>query len=402
MQRKKLKRFFQNCIKNILDAFFFPVLFLLCVMSRFFSLGKKNRIFFGVMANNNLVYVRDSLKKLGYEAQVIPWIIPPHEKDRIDYDFDIQKKFPRMYANFFGQYFLIIGFFIWTIFNFDIFITPFRNRLLDRLGFLNKLEFQLLKLAGKKILLNPYGGDIQVPEVWEHSDRKEFQVLYDAWMADPNYSQVNSEKTKKNNRYGQKYADAVIAAIDWPDYLDKEKLIFLHMRCVPKIAPLENTKKNQFFTIVHATNHPHFKGTSYLEKAVAAINANGKKCELKILNQQSNQAVLEAIKNADVVFDQVLLGAYGRLAIEAMSLGKPVICYLREDFMGLYPQWRSSFIVNTDITHLKETILNLIGKTDEEIKTLGKQTQTYAECYHSVDYVGKALDQILKKVLKDA
>jgi len=41
-------------------------------------------------------------------------------------------------------------------------------------------------------------------------------------------------------------------------------------------------------------------------------------------------------RGADLVIDQVLAGWYGGLAVEVMAMGKPVLCYLREeDFINV-------------------------------------------------------------------
>jgi len=36
-------------------------------------------------------------------------------------------------------------------------------------------------------------------------------------------------------------------------------------------------------------------------------------------------------ETADLLVDQLLTGWYGAVAVEMMALGKPVVCYLRED-----------------------------------------------------------------------
>jgi glycosyltransferase involved in cell wall biosynthesis len=395
-----MKRKFQLLIKHILDVLFSPLLIMGALIARI--IPKKNivRALIGLSPNNNLIYLRDSLNKIGYNSQVIPWIIPNHEKENIDYNLNINDFFPRLYSNFFGQLLLIYCFFLWSLFNFDLYIMPFQNRLLDRTGFLKWFEFQLLFLARKKIILNPYGGDIQFPEVWQASSDKAFKQLHKAWMEDGYYSKTNSEKTKKNNKYCTKWANALIISLEWPDYLEKGHYNYFHMRCVPSAkAPSEVSVNNKIFTILHATNHGHFKGTQYLEEAVASINKNQKICNLIILKNTPNQEVLELIKEADVVFDQILLGAYGRLAIEAMSLGKPVLCYLREDLKEFYPNWAECPIVNANIDNIKEKIIELMKMSQEERNAIGKQSLNYVNKYHSSEYVGDKLHQIIQKVL---
>ena len=398
-----MKRTIQTIIKYIIDLLVLPILAIYAFFLKIFCETKKRRVFIGLMANNNLVYIRNSLIKLHYVAKIIPWIIPHHEQGVINYDLNIASVFPRLYRNFFGQLLLIYGFFFWTLYRFDIFIMPFRNRLLDRTGFLTWFEFQLLRLAGKKVILNPYGGDIQFPEVWNTSENKAFKELYAAWNNDPYYSKIPSVQTRKNTHYCQKHADALIVSIDWPDYLEKGNCYYLHMRCVPDLINTfsKRNNKNKLFTIVHATNHTHFKGTQHLEDAVSDINKNGKICELIILKNAKNLDVLKAIQNADIVFDQLLLGAYGRLAIEAMSLGKPVICYLRDDFIKLYKNWNECPIVNTNIDNIKEKILELMKMSDKERETIGEKSLAYVNKYHSPEYVAKKLHEILQEVLKN-
>jgi glycosyltransferase involved in cell wall biosynthesis len=399
-----MKPTLQIIIKYISDIIVFPIIISYVFILRFLGENrKKTRVFLGLMANNNLIYVRDALLKLDYEAKVIPWIIPAHERGAINYDLDIALRFPRMYRNFFGQLLLIYGFFFWALYKFDVFIMPFRNRLLDRTGFLMCFEFQLLHMARKKIILNPYGGDIQFSEVWKTSDNKAFKTLYLAWESDPYYSNVSSNKTLKNTRYCQQYADALIIAIDWPDYLEESEFNYLHMRCVPKISDIfsKSASKNDLFTIFHATNHAHFKGTKYLEKAVLEINKNGKICELIIFKDKAHNNVLKGIQNADVVFDQILLGAYGRLAIEAMSLGKPVICYLREDLKKLYKIWDECPIINANIDNIKEKILELMKMSNEGREIIGQKSIEYVHKYHSPEYVGERLHQIIQKVVNN-
>ena len=400
-----IKIYIQNFIKLIADILIFPIIFFYCIGSRLLF-QKKKRVFFGLMANNNLIYVRDSLKKFGYVAAVIPWIIPEHEKKNILYDIDLKKKYPKLYNNFFGQIILIYLFLLWSLINFDVFILPFQNRLLDRTFLLKWFEFQLLHLAGKKIILNPYGGDVQYIEVWENSSNSEYQELYKAWRNDPYYGVYAREKfVLSNTLYCLRHADRIVLSIDWPDYIpnkiQKTNIEYFHMRALPFFAlKKRKEKKSGVFTIVHATNHPSFKGTKFLERAVEEINKETKICELIILQNINNEDVLRKIETADLVFDQLLLGAYGRLAIEAMSLEKPVICYLRDDFKKIYPSWHECPIINANIVNLKEKILEIVHMSEKQREKIGKKSKKYVEKYHSPKYIGKKLHIIIQEVLK--
>ncbi len=356
------------------------------------------------MPNNNLVYVRDAMIELGYDAKVIPWIVPKHEKGVIDYDLDLSIRFPKLYKNFFGQIFLTYTFFCYAIHRFDIFIMPFQNRLLDRTILLSWLEFQFLRFLSKKIILNPYGGDIQYSKVWSSKSDKASQELFLARKNDAFYSKILDNKILKNTQYCLKYSHEEILSIDWPDYLPEGLGKYLHMRCFS----FQNYKKTNMahskvdgrkITIIHATNHSHFKGTHHLKSAVSALNKAGENINLKIIKNKSHDEVLKEILKSDLVFDQILLGAYGRLAIEAMALGKPVMCYLREDFMKIYPQWSQCPIINVNIDTLKDKILEFISFSVKKREELGNKSKEYIEKFHSAEYVGEKLNSIIQEVI---
>ena len=52
----------------------------------------------------------------------------------------------------------------------------------------------------------------------------------------------------------------------------------------------------------------------------------------------SNKEARKRYETADILIDQLLAGWYGGLAVELMALGKPVICYIREDDLKYIPK----------------------------------------------------------------
>ena len=212
----------------------------------------------GMMHINNLTYVAKALRKEGYYVQVVPWIIPEHE-NVIPYDVQLQKEYPILYSTFPGQYILQFWIFIWTIFNFEVFITPFRSRILERTIWLNRFEIPLLHLAGKKVILNSYGADVAMPRLKRRKDLK--YSLYDGYINDPQYTVSNEILIARNTKLLEKQADCIISAIDHVDYIKRIDHYF-HLRCIDtrEIHPKYNTK-NKTLVFVHAPNHRILKGT---------------------------------------------------------------------------------------------------------------------------------------------
>lgn len=89
--------------------------------------------------------------------------------------------------------------------------------------------------------------------------------------------------------------------------------------------------------VLHAPTHRGIKGTRHLLEAVRRLRAEGLELELLLVEGLSHAEARRLYERADLVVDQLLLGWYGGLAVEAMALGKPVVCYLREDDLGALP-----------------------------------------------------------------
>ena len=79
--------------------------------------------------------------------------------------------------------------------------------------------------------------------------------------------------------------------------------------------------------------------------------------------------------------DQLLLGWYGALAVEAMAVGRPVLCYVREDEPDDNPFGAELPIVRTTPENLAEDLSRLIGNRALRA-SLGAQGRRFASTRH--------------------
>lgn len=89
--------------------------------------------------------------------------------------------------------------------------------------------------------------------------------------------------------------------------------------------------------IVHAPSDPAIKGSQYIIKAIESL---GKKYQIDFIQVKGipHQEALKIYQHADLIIDQALAGWYGGFAVEAMAMGKPVACYVREEDLGFIPK----------------------------------------------------------------
>ena len=101
----------------------------------------------------------------------------------------------------------------------------------------------------------------------------------------------------------------------------------------------------------------------------------------------TNDEARAVFARADIVADQFLLGAYALFAIEAMALGKPVLCYLNDRFRPLHPEWDECPIVNADPDTLTDELRNLALDPARRASWARAARGTSAR-YHSLEAVG--------------
>lgn len=88
--------------------------------------------------------------------------------------------------------------------------------------------------------------------------------------------------------------------------------------------------------IVHAPSDTGIKGTPLIEAAIEKLKDRFPIEYIQVHGKTHDEA-MALYRSADIAIDQVLLGWYGAFAVEMMVMGKPVMCYIREEDLGFIP-----------------------------------------------------------------
>jgi glycosyltransferase involved in cell wall biosynthesis len=280
--------------------------------------------------------------------------------------------------------------FLWAGLRYDVFGLFFDGGLLGRTPWW-RAELALLKLAGKRILVYPYGGDARLASETRKLGR------WHAYTDIPPGGEDRAEAgvRERLDAFGR-HADVILGCADLVEGLPRLDGVFLYPLPTEEWAPTE-APVDDVLTVVHSPNHPHYKGTRYLVEAVDELRREGLAIELVLVQGMPNDEARAAYEQADVIADQFLIGAYALFAIEGMALGKPVLCYLNERFAPHHPEWAECPILSTT----PETIganLRRLAAEPELRGELGRRGPPYADKYHSLRAVGAQLDGIYREL----
>jgi glycosyltransferase involved in cell wall biosynthesis len=151
----------------------------------------------------------------------------------------------------------------------------------------------------------------------------------------------------------------------------------LDPRTVEPVTPRDGDE----VVVAHAPSDRAVKGTAHILQAVDRLRHEGVPIRLELIEGVPRSHVLERLAYADVVVDQLLLGWYGGLAVEAMALGKPVLAHVREDepednpFGPELPVMRATPVTVED--ELRRLALDAAGR-----RRLGLAGRAFVERHH--------------------
>jgi hypothetical protein len=325
--------------------------------------------------------------KLKAESLVISMVPRQHYETRYDYEY-----------NLFGKFFLYrwmqsLVNFIKCLFRYDIFHFISGETLLTRK--LRHWEFRVYKLFGKRVIMHFVGADIRSVPYTQWKEKNIFQYLQgkdDFPKSEP--------WQKKLIRDAEQFADYIL--VSTPDLL--ELIPSAHYFPVlldldkfqSELDPIETAKKiSGEIVILHCPTNAtqNLKGTVHIEPVLEKIVAESK-YNIRLIRPYkdkkgtytyttSRYELFKLFKEADIVIDQMVIGWYGLLSVEALAAGKQVICYVDEKLKRyLFP---GSPILLADINELEKTLTACIEEHANGNKTDVAAQRAWLKKYYSIE-----------------
>ncbi|CAM3564639.1 hypothetical protein [Marinicrinis lubricantis] len=253
--------------------------------------------------------------------------------------------------------------------------------------YLQNKDLPLIHQAGKKMIMHHWGNDV----------RKAAMVSkLNPYPLPPSY--LTDEQIHERLLYLSKYIEHAIVQ-DYEtfpyvkDYYAQVHVLPLacHVERFPVRFPEEKVRIPK---IIHAPTNQAFKGSEFVEKAINDLKKQYRFEYIRV-EKMSHAEALQAYASADIIVDQILCGSYGMLSVEAMSMGKVVVAYIRDDVLKHNPV--APPIVNANPDNMKEVLSDLL-KQPEQLRKIGKKSRAYVKKVHDAEMIARQLVQIYSKL----
>jgi glycosyltransferase involved in cell wall biosynthesis len=377
-------------IKFIVDLFFLPFVIIFSFIARFKN--KSIDIGLGPEPLINNIFHKKALKLYGYSAETFV-----NSVYYITDDFDIRADliFKGLFKAIINHYL-----FLYSIFKYKCIYIYFNGGPLGFTSFLWKIEPFLYKIAKVKTVVMPYGGDVQ------EMSRSHNLLFKHVMSKDYPRHKFRRKLIEKKIDLWSRYATHIIGGCEWVDYMYYwDTLMLAHFSIDTNewkmesnyVIPNKYTKERPL-RVLHAPNHKEIKGTKYFIRAIDELKAEGYPIELILVEKIPNYQIKEIMKEVDVIADQLIVGWYAMFAIESMSMGKLVLCYIREDLEEFYTA--SGLLEKNELPLIKCSPLNIkevltrILDNAEELRIYENKSKNYVAKHHSIQSVGLVFDYI--------
>jgi len=356
-----------------------PVLAVACAFGRRETGRRRRNGLFPRLAwgPTSIISIRNwsrGMRNLGFESTTLVWdVYPIHE--RSDFDFLREDLGPktrlfelwRDYAPF-----------VWVLRNADVVLTFFDGGFLQNTPY-RSLELRILKAAGKAVIVSPYGGDVAVRGClagWEEAMALDYPDVI-----------ARSDEIRARVDWFSRQADVTIRNVN-PGYLPRVDVLWPNQYALdphefePGVKS-EADGRDGRVTVLHAPNHRRIKGTADVERAVDVLREEGLDVHLVLIEGRPNREVRDALRDADIVAEQFLLG-YGLLAVEGMACGAAVVSNIGwlPDEIRLHPAIAESPIVDANPETLTDRVRELVLDPKRR-ERLGAQGRAYVVRWHS-------------------
>jgi O-antigen/teichoic acid export membrane protein len=213
------------------------------------------------------------------------------------------------------------------------------------------LQFPLLRLFGRRSVMNYMGSDIR-------------------------------GKPPEELAYGKKAGAEIVGSFDAIRWVPEAHVIppGIDLSSITPVPPSDRARP----IVVHAPSSRHRKGTDHVIEACRRLDV-----ELRIVEDLHHEEAFALYRDADIVVDQLNAGWYGLFAIECMALGKPVVTFLHEEAVARTEQaWGVPVpLLNASRDTLGARLEQLIELGPTGRREIGDASRAYVEQVHDVEQI---------------
>jgi hypothetical protein len=263
-------------------------------------------------------------------------------------------------------------------------------------GTKRKLHYWLIAAMVKNKFVTFLGSEIRMPQV-------ELAI-------NPFYKHAFYNKDYESKRESKNQADTLVRYLTKLNYgfIVWDTEAFIDRKITQKVGIVPhasiNMRQKEFVQkraagkrvlIIHSPTAPVAKGTVFVEKAIEILKQKNIPFEFKLLTNLPNEEYQRILMEADIYVDQLIWGAYGVAAQQALQMGKVVVAYINPERLKLFDE--KPPVQNATVDNLALVLERLIA--DKEMRDkISDESLLFYQTTHEPENVARKMLATYKKL----
>lgn len=261
----------------------------------------------------------------------------------------------------------------------------------------NDFDLQWPAALRKPRFVEFWGSDIRIPTVAANGN----PYIEQLYAHDATLSSESEDGSLQAQKLFARYGfSAIIPGVELASYVQSN--LFPHVYrtqqrlFLSEFEPAFPDPMKQRLLLVHVPSSKAIKGTDAVLQTVEILRQRHE-FDFTLIHDVAHSEAINLMRQADIVLDQFVIGDHGLATLEAMALGKPTVCYIKDAHL---PQYPVDFpIVNAHQNNLVQTVEALLIDGQRR-HTIGRNSRKYVERHHDAHVIAKQLFDIYLKHIK--
>lgn len=270
--------------------------------------------------------------------------------------------------------------FYW-FFRYNTFHFYFGNSLFPR-----QWDLPLYRLFGKKVIMEYLGFDVQL---YQYSIEK-YDMTNVKFVFNDITGRIHDNKIIARMNFELKYIDLkFVCAPCYSEFVPDSVVLPLAID-LNEYTYSKKVQNQEEIMILHAPTNKDNKGTSFIIAAVNKLKSKGYKIKLEQVESVTHKELKSKYDECDIFIDQITGGWYGTASLEAMAIGRPTVCFLRESYFEYIDYAQKIPIINANPFTIYDVLKNLIEEKNK-LPLIGVQSRKFVEEIHDLKKITNTL-----------
>ena len=239
-------------------------------------------------------------------------------------------------------------------------------------------DMPIYRMLDKKLFFTFHGSDIRIRRIHERINPWSYYRHSDI--------PADDDRTEKTIEAIRTYANRMfVVSVDYLPFVPEAEVVerVIDLAAWPEQGPDQRRRP----TVVHIPGQRGTKGSDYVIEGMGRLIDEGLEVDFQLLEGVSHAEAVHAIRNADIVVDNLLTGDYEVVSLEAMAASRVSIANIQPAVAAAYPEVP---VVSADPDTFVATMRGLVGALDRR-RELAARGRPYVARIHDAPVIANKL-----------